>query len=248
MIKKIQLINGIFLVLVTSFFVSGLKITSNSENITINALVQLDSSPLATNDRFNTLSYPFHLLDGYDRNVTFSGEPQKIISIAPSVTEVIYAVGAGDKLVAVDLSSNYPNETASLPKIANFPTLDIEAILLYNPDLVLGAGITSLDDIETLENQGVTVFTLAPFDVAGVLEDIEKVGLITNNVDNAQTLKSSLQDRIDAVTQISSTFNYKPKIYLEYFSEPLFTFGPGTYGHDLIVLAGAKNILQVSFF
>jgi len=189
-------------------------------------------------------SYPLSLIDGYGRNITFTEEPQSIISIAPSATEVIYAVGAGDKVIAVDFSSNYPDEAASLPKIANFPTLDIEAIITNNPDVVFGAGITSQDDIDLMEDQGLTVFILAPFDVDDVLEDIETVGLITNHESEANLLKSSLQERIDNILQNVTTLSFKPKIYIEYYSEPLYTFGEGTYGHDLIVLAGGINIAE----
>ena len=189
-------------------------------------------------------SYPLSLIDGYGRNITFTEEPQSIISIAPSATEVIYAVGAGDKVIAVDFSSNYPDEAASLPKIANFPTLDIEAIITNNPDVVFGAGITSQDDIDLMEDQGLTVFILAPFDVDDVLEDIETVGLITNHESEANLLKSSLQERIDNILQNVTTLSFKPKIYIEYYSEPLYTFGEGTYGHDLIELAGGINIAE----
>ncbi|UCG01719.1 MAG: ABC transporter substrate-binding protein, partial [Candidatus Heimdallarchaeota archaeon] len=190
-------------------------------------------------------SYPLSIIDGYDRNVTFTKEPQSIISIAPSATEVIYAVGAGDKVIATDPYSNYPSETADLPKIANFPTLDIEAILTYNPDVVFGAGITNQDDIDLLEDQGLTIFILAPFDINDVLEDIEIVGLITNHESESNLLKSSLQERIDSIIQNVTSLTFKPKIYIEFSSDPfLYTFGEGTYGHDLVELAGGINIAE----
>ncbi|MFW9906221.1 MAG: ABC transporter substrate-binding protein [Candidatus Thorarchaeota archaeon] len=190
-------------------------------------------------------SYPLSVTDGYDRNVTFIQEPQSIISIAPSATEVIYAVGAGDKVIATDPYSNYPGETASLPKITNFPSLDIEAILTYNPDVVFGAGITSQDDIGLMEDQGLTVFILAPFDIDDVLENIEITGLITNHESESNLLKSSLQERIDSIIQNVTSLTFKPKIYLEASSDPfLYTYGKGTYGHDLIELAGGINIAE----
>ena len=137
-------------------------------------------------------SYPLTLTDGYGRNVTFTEEPQQIVSIAPSTTEVIYAVGAGDKVIAVDFSSNFPNETASLPKVSNFPAIDLEALLVLNPDLVFGAGITSNDDVTAMENQGIQVFILAPFTIEEILDDIIKVGQITNHSAEAILLKNSL--------------------------------------------------------
>ncbi|MFX0211274.1 MAG: ABC transporter substrate-binding protein, partial [Candidatus Hodarchaeota archaeon] len=189
-------------------------------------------------------SYPISLIDGYNRNVTFTEEPQRIISIAPSVTEMIYAIGAGNKLVAVDINSNYPDETESLDKIDNYPTLDRERIITLTPDLILGAGITSQEDIDFLENQGYIVFILAPFGVEDVLKDIEVLGLITNHGSEASLLKNSLQERLDEVDQNVTTLTFEPKIYIEYYSEPLYTFGKGTYGHDLIELAGGINIAE----
>ncbi|MHA1996359.1 MAG: ABC transporter substrate-binding protein, partial [Candidatus Hodarchaeales archaeon] len=176
----------------------------------------------------STTSYPLTLTDGLGRNVTFTEEPQRIVSIAPSATEVIYAVDAGDKVIAVDYSSNFPNETASLPKISNFPAVDLEALLVLNPDLVFGAGITSNDDMTAMENQGIQVFILAPFTLNEVLDDIIKVGQITNHETEATQLKDDLNLRLDSVLINASSFAYKPKIYLEFASDPLYTFGKGT--------------------
>ncbi|MHA1168206.1 MAG: ABC transporter substrate-binding protein [Candidatus Hodarchaeales archaeon] len=190
--------------------------------------------------------YPLALIDDYGRNVTITEAPETIISIAPSATEVIFAVGAGEKIIAVDSYSNYPLEnTTNLPKIATYPALDIEAILSYDPDLVFGAGITSQDDVTLMENQGITVFILAPFDLEEVLLDIENVGKITNHVSNANVLLNSLNSRISAVNQSTSALAYKPKVYIETLVYSGYsTFGKGTYGHDIIELAGGINIAE----
>ena len=239
---KQQFIIRVFFLFLLSIFIVKIYPINHLESDRIAEFIHIGSAqPTHSN---NHVSYPFTLVDGYNRNVTFKEEPQRIISIAPSVTEVIYAVGADDKLVAVDLSSNYPNETENLPKIANFPTLDVEAIIVLNPDLIFGAGITSLEDVEGLENQGFSVFILAPFNVEDVLEDIEVVGRITNHESEASTLKDSLQARINTIEQNVTKYTFKPKIYIEYFSEPLYTYGKGTYGHDLIELAGAINMAE----
>ena len=207
-------------------------------------LVQASIEYRNVSNNITSTSYPLHLVDGHGRNVTITTEPQRIVSIAPSATEVIYAVGAGDKVVAVDLTSNYPNETESLRNISTYPSLNTEAIILQNPDLLFGADIIDQNDIETLENQGITVFILAPFDINDVLTDIETVGIITNHQAEATSLKSNLQSRIDTVKQKTTTLNYKPKIYLEIMYGPTFTYGNGTYGHDLIELAGGQNIAE----
>lgn len=244
MTNKHHLMIILFLLSLVGIQFLSIYTVENIEGIKINTTVSTPAVLRTETYKRVFSSYPFSLIDGYNRNVTFTEEPQRIISIAPSVTEVIYAVGAGDKLIAVDLSSNYPNETESLPKIANYPTLDIEAIITLNPDLILGAGITSQDNVDVLENQGVTVFILAPFDVEDVIEGIKVVGLITNHESEANLLKNSLQERLDGIKQNITSFTFEPKIYIEYFSEPLYTFGKGTYGHDLIELAGGINIAE----
>ncbi len=206
--------------------------------------VQVNSQIEMEQTSSSNTSYPFTLTDGLGRNVTFTEEPQKVISIAPSATEIIFAVGAGDKVIAVDFSSNYPNETASLPKVNNFPSIDLEALLVLNPDLVFGAGITSNEDVAAMENQGIQVFILAPFTITEVLDDIGNVGQILNHVTEASTLKDSIQSRLDSVLVNTSSLSYRPKVYLEFASDPLYTFGKGTYGHDLIELAGGINIAE----
>ncbi|MFX1282079.1 MAG: ABC transporter substrate-binding protein [Promethearchaeota archaeon] len=242
MLYKKRLIIVIFLFSLFCVFILKLNIVNQILSNKITTSAQTDS--YIVKNKCDQVSYPFSLIDGHDRNVTIVKEPQDIISIAPSVTEVIYAVGAGDKLIAVDPNSNYPNETTILPKIGNYPTLDIEKIMALEPDLIFGADITSSDDVEKLENQGYTVFILAPFNVEDVLEDIEVVGLITNHESEANILKNSLQEQIDGIKHNATTLTFKPKIYIEYFSEPLFTFGKGTYGHNLIELAGGINIAE----
>lgn len=237
------MINLFLLSLIGLFFVGNHAI-NNTKGSKTALVVPMPPVMVTDTNQLSSSVYPLNLIDGNNRNVTISKEPQHIISIAPSVTEVIFAVGAGDKLIAIDFNSNYPNETKDLPKISNYPSLDTETIIALGPDLIFGAGITSQDDIKLLENQGFTVFILAPFDVKDILADIEVVGLITDHEAEANILKSSLQECLDEIEQNVSTLAFKPKIYIEYFSEPLYTFGKGTYGHDLIELAGGINIAE----
>ncbi|MFW9991817.1 MAG: ABC transporter substrate-binding protein [Candidatus Odinarchaeota archaeon] len=195
-----------------------------------------------------TTVYPLTLTDGYGRNVTFDSEPVRVISIAPSATEVIFAVGAGDKVVAVDAYSNYPAEniTEINRTISTYPTLDMEDVISLSPDVVFAAGIISQDDITSLGDQGVTVFVLAPFNLEDIMTDIDSVGKITNHVDEATTLINSLQARINTVKEyVAANFTAKPKVYVETSDYGgYWTYGNGTYGHDIIELAGGINIAE----
>ncbi|MHA2295317.1 MAG: ABC transporter substrate-binding protein [Candidatus Hodarchaeales archaeon] len=223
--RSFVIISIVLLLLVSSFQINSLTIKQSKASDSI---------------------YPLSLVDAYGRNVTFESEPVSIVSIAPSATEVIFAVGAGANVVAVDAYSNYPLEnTTGLTKIGTFPTLDIEAIVSINPGIVFAAGIISQDDITTLENLEVTVFVLAPSDIFDVLDDISTVGLITNHVDDATTLVESLKERIDVISDSAASFPHKPKVYVEASADGgYWTFGNGSYGHAVIELAGGINIAE----
>jgi iron complex transport system substrate-binding protein len=169
--------------------------------------------------------------------------PERLISLAPSVTEVLFAVGLGSKVVGVDDFSDYPVEAKNKTKVGAF-NLNYEVIISLKPDLVVGADITSKSQISDLEKKGFTVLILAPKTIYDVLQDIRLIGLVAGCVNAAMDLADSLDARIDAVTSKTSNASlHKPRIYLEYDSfQGYWTFGPGSFGDDLIQLAGGVNI------
>jgi len=183
------------------------------------------------------------VVDGYGRAVSISRTPLRIISLAPSITETLYAVEVGERVVGVDDFSDYPEEVRAKPRIGSYLNPDLEKIVALKPDLILASDITPLEMVLDLEQRELTVFVLAPKTLREVIHEIRLVGLVTGNADKGNAVAERLEQRINAVTsKISNSSAYRPKVYLEYY--PYWTFGPGSFGHDLILMAGGRNLAE----
>lgn len=184
--------------------------------------------------------YPMTITDGAGREVTIEVEPQAIVSLAPSNTEILYALGLGDKVVGVTEYCNFPPEAAEKPKVGGFSDVDTEKVTELAPDLILVANIHVTEVVPALEKLGLTVVVIDPSDIPGVLEGIRLVGKITAQEEEAESLTAGLQERIDAVTKAVEG-REKPRVFWE-LSSDLWTAGPGSFINDLIVRAGGENI------
>jgi iron complex transport system substrate-binding protein len=184
--------------------------------------------------------YPMTITDGAGREVTIEAEPQAIVSLAPSNTEILYALELGDRIVGVTEFCNYPSEAAEKPKVGGFSDVDTEKLVAQDPDLVLVANLHVGEVVPALEQLGLTVAVVAPPDVPAVLESIKLVGQITGKDAEAAALTAEMQERIDAVAQAVEG-QEKPRVFWEVSSD-LWTAGPGSFINDLIVRAGGENI------
>ncbi len=180
------------------------------------------------------------VIDDYGRTIKIGETPKRIVSTAPTPTEILFAVGAGDLVVGVDDYSDYPAATQSITKVGSFE-LNVEVILGLKPDLIISSDLVPLAQLQQLEDRGVPYVILAARTMQDVFKDIKLVGLITGQMDNANDLVSSLQKRVDAVSEKTADVNLtRPRVYLEFY--PLWTYGPGSFGDDLITIAGGNNI------
>ena len=185
----------------------------------------------------------FTVVDDYGRTVTLDAVPERIISIAPSPTEILFAIGAGPQIVGVDNYSDYPEEAISLPKVGDY-TLNLEAIASLQPDLIVGGDLVPLAQLEQLEAQGIPYVLLADRTLEDVLKTIRLAGVITGHVAEADAVADALSERIDAVKEKTLAASVvQPRVYIEYDEfMGLWTYGPGSFGDDLIVAAGGINI------
>ena len=197
-------------------------------------------------------STPFQggdLVDDFGYSLTLTEPPERIVSLAPSNTEILFAVGAGDKVVGVTDFCNYPYdfaawiEAGNMTSIGNYYGPSTEPIVALNPDLVL-ATTGSEDAAENLRNLGYNVLIIEPRNLTFVLRDILLVGRATNNYDQAAALESELRQRIDAISTQAEGATTTPKVYHEVWNEPLMSAGPGTFIDELITLAGGQNIFN----
>jgi iron complex transport system substrate-binding protein len=194
---------------------------------------------------------PITLTDGLGREVTLAAPAQRIVSLAPSNTEIVFALGAGDRLVGRDEFSDYPADALNVPSIGSlYPNVNAEVIVALKPDLVLAAGITNPDDVTALADLGLTVYTTR-FAVAfdDIYADILAVGQLTGRRDEAGALVADMQARLQAVTAKTANVADRPKVFYEIdATDPArpYTAGPGTFVDQLLTMAGAANVGNVS--
>lgn len=174
------------------------------------------------------------------REVTIPAEPQRIISLAPHITEILYALGLGERVVGVTEFCNYPPEAAEKPKVGGFSDVSMEKVVEQNPDLILVASIHMAQVLPELEKLGLPVLVMDAHDLPGVLDQIRLVGKITGQDEAAEALTAQMQARADAVAQAVAG-RPKPRVYWE-LDPTLWTAGPGSFVQDLIERAGGENI------
>jgi iron complex transport system substrate-binding protein len=186
--------------------------------------------------------------EGYTTNITST--PQRIISLAPSNTQILFAVGVGDKVVGVTDYDHYPYnftawiEAGNMTTIGGFSTPNKETIASLNPDLILATPINDPDTV-TLRNLGYKVITLNPNNVTGVLEDITMVGKATGASQNATATINSINNQINAVeAKIAAADLPRPKVYYEVWTPPLMSAGSTSFISDVITKAGGQNIFE----
>jgi iron complex transport system substrate-binding protein len=189
------------------------------------------------------------LVDDMGNVVVLNEPPERIVSLAPSNTEMLFAVGAGDKVVGVTDVCDYPYnftawvEAGNMSSIGNYWQPAVEPIIELDPDLIF-ASTASEDAAATLRNLGYNVLIVEPKTINGVLEAVLLIGRATGNHVEASALVSELRARIDAVVNTVAGADSIPTVYHEVYGPDIQTAGPGTFIDELITLAGGQNIFH----
>lgn len=176
--------------------------------------------------------------------VTLAAAPQKVISLTPATTELMFALGAGDRLVGRTDYDDYPPESSSVPAVATFQGVEMEKVVNIGPDLVLAGGnnFTSQADIDKMRQLGFPVLVLYAKDVAGVLADISSVGQAVGEADAASQIDTAIQARIDEVSSAVAALP-KPRTFYEIGNDPeLYGPAPDSFVADEVTLAGGNPI------
>jgi cobalamin transport system substrate-binding protein len=184
---------------------------------------------------------PVTVTDDSHQQVTLTAPAQRVVSLAPANTEIVFALGAGGKLVAGTTYDDYPAAAKSLPKIGDFQSPSVEKIVSFRPDLVLATGGIQAALRGKLEKLGVKVFVLDPGTLDGVYADLAAVGKLLGVSGRADDLVASMKQRAAAVEQKTAAVA-RPSVFVEIYSKPLMTAGKDTLIDDLVTLAGGTNI------
>jgi iron complex transport system substrate-binding protein len=190
------------------------------------------------------VSFPMEITDQLGRVVKLDKIPQRMISLAPSNTEILFALGLTDKVYAVTNLCDYPPEAKTKPNIGGFTTTNIEKVIALSPDLVLATSIHEKTIIPQLEQRGLAVLALNLKTLDEVLEAITMVGEITGKGEEASRLVARMQNRIKAVTDKTNNLpeGKRPRVFYLTWHDPLMTSGSGSLLHELIQKAGGRNI------
>ncbi len=190
---------------------------------------------------------PLTFTDKRGKTFEFAQPVQKIVSLAPSNTEILFAVGAGKQVVGRDSFSDYPAESQAVADIGGgFGALNTEIILAAAPDLVLAGDLTPVEQIQSLEDLDLTVFVLGnPTDLPGMYENLRLIARMTGHVDETETLVASLQERVAAVDKKLAGVTERPLVLYELDGtnpNAPWVPGPGTFIDTLIKQAGGENL------
>ena len=199
-------------------------------------------SPQATATAAATaVAFPATVTDFQNRSVTIPKRPERVVSIGPSITEFLFALGAGPRVVGVDDFSDEPAAAAQLERVGGIK-VNFEKVVSLKPDLVL---IVKFSDgtIEKLASAGLLVLVVDPQSAGDVARTAILLGRAVGS--DGETMARDIQKKVDDVRSKTASATTKPRVYHEIdASDPtkIFTVGPGSYIHDLIEIAGGVNI------
>ncbi len=190
------------------------------------------------------LAAPF--IDEVGRKLEVPTNPQRIISVAPNVTEILFALGLGDRLVGVSSYCQFPPEALKKAKVGGYINPSLEKIVALRPDLVIGIAEGDLKTfVDKLAKLKIPVYITNPKNVAEVITSIQGIGEVTESVASAKRMTRAMQERIQAIRSKVQGRPHPRVLHVLNF-EPLISAGKGTFVDDLIHLAGGRNIAETA--
>ena len=209
-------------------------------------------TPAPTPSASAVAAFPATLTDDEGTTVTLATEPAKIVSLTPAVTETLFAIGAGDRVVATDDSSDYPAEAQPLPDVVTFGTVDVEKIVALDPDLVIagGAGFTSAESIAQIRALGIPVLVVSTPSIEGIYKDIELVGTAVGEADAATELTTTMRTDMDAIATAAAAESAKtaqpPRVFYDVgfidATGQIYGPGKGSFLAEMVAMLGVDVI------
>lgn len=182
--------------------------------------------------------------DDLGRMVKIPVNIERAVSLAPNLTENIFAVGAGDRLVGVTTFCNYPPEAEKIPKVSDTQTPNMEAIIALKPSVVFVSTASQLENFtRILEQQNIAVFVTNPQNLEDVLRNLKRLGELFEKNDKAEKLIAGLENRVKAVEEKVSG-KQKIRVFVQIDKDSLYTIGKDSFITDLINRAGGESVTK----
>jgi iron complex transport system substrate-binding protein len=224
---------------------TGASSASPSASALAVATSTLTASLLPTPSPTPTPAFPATLTDDEGTVVKIATEPKKIVSLTPATTEILFALGAGPRVVATTAFDDYPPAAVVLPHVASYTAVDVEKIVGLGADLVIAGGnsFNPPEAITRLRGLGVPVLVVYAPTVAGVLKDVQLVGDAVGLSDASRAMTATMQAGFDAVSAATAGLP-KPRTFYELDTStgPIFTVADGSFTKEMIQLAGGDPI------
>ena len=197
---------------------------------------------LSCGQQQNTERKVVTIKDDIGRDVSFEKKPERIISLAPNLTEILFSIGCGDKIAGVTSYCNYPPEARSIQKVADLVSVNYEALAAANPDVVfLTVEGNPKESFDKITGMGIKVFVSNPRNLNGIIKTINDFGKITGNEKKAEIESKRILSKIDSLKKKIDP-DHKPKVLLLVSISPLMSVGENTYLNEVINMAGCINI------
>jgi ABC-type Fe3+-hydroxamate transport system substrate-binding protein len=182
------------------------------------------------------------LTDEMGRTVVAPDHPHRVICLMPTVTDTVFALGAGDDVVGISDYTKYPAAALTKPSVGDLIKPSIETILSLHPDLVIGTQPKGpMEVTDQLERVGIPIFLVSPHGIAGIFHSVETIGMALNRTPQADALIHSLQKRVDAV-RARTKGQPAPRVFMPIWYDPITTIGKNAFITEIIEAAGGRSV------
>ncbi|MDD4793602.1 MAG: cobalamin-binding protein [Firmicutes bacterium] len=187
--------------------------------------------------------FPVAVVDDTGYRLEVRKAPARIVSLAPSNTEILFSLGLGDRLVGVTSACDYPEAAAKIDKIGDY-NINVEAVVAKRPDLVVAQSDLQMPVVEKLRELGILVLAVEPKTLDEVFESMEMIGIVSGEAERARKVVALLKARVAAVEKAVAGLpkSKMPVVFVEIWNDPLMTAGSGTFVDDLVRRAGGQNL------
>jgi iron complex transport system substrate-binding protein len=181
--------------------------------------------------------------DQLGRSLELPINPQRIVALAPSVTEIIFALQQEERLKGVTRYSDYPVEALELPRVGSYIRLDLEKIVALNPDLCIAIKDGNPKElVDRLQSMKIPVYVVDPRNLETVIQTIIEIGSLLNTDERADILAKNMQNRLQRIRELVAGTAHRPRVFIQIGISPIISAGSNTFIHDLVLLAGGINV------
>ncbi|XOQ58589.1 MAG: ABC transporter substrate-binding protein [Clostridium sp.] len=233
MFNKVKKISFLLVAFIMVFSLTGCMKNSSKDS-------QKDNEQIQTS---KDTTYPIKIKDSFNREVTIEKEPKKVISLAPNITEIIYALNRQDTLIGRTDFCTYPKEVSKIPSIGGLTNPNIEKIVQLEPDLVIASNQLGKEDLKKIEELNIKVVVLSGADsFQGTYDIITNVGKVLNSNSKANSVISSMKKKVEYVQKKVKGMPTPSVYYVVSFGKVGdYTAGRDTFIGKMITMAGGKN-------